>query len=129
MKATRQVADVHEVVMDATTFYEGALAMRCQIIHEWRKSQCQNLGDYLGNCMNKAYGSEVLYCFCSFLLRDQNDCCLVEQIKVVAAVVVEGIHRSHHIRLDDWPASLDVLPDLLLDDSFLISVHTKAVTQ
>jgi hypothetical protein len=57
--------------------------------------------------VNKTYRSKVLYYFCSFLLRDQDDCCLVEKIKIIAVGVVEGIYRSHDIQLDDWPATFE----------------------
>ena len=57
MQFSRQVSDIHEVVMDASLFYEGALGVRDKVVHMRGHLGSHRLGNYLRKSVNEANGA------------------------------------------------------------------------
>lgn len=58
MKTTREIPNMHEIIMDASPFDEGTLSVGDDGVHMGGEPGCKHL-DYLGYCMDEANGSKL----------------------------------------------------------------------
>ena len=69
MKSSGHVSDVQEVVVDASSFDESALAAGNDVVHSRPQSRCHSLSDDLWDHTNKADGAIIFQAFSTLLLR------------------------------------------------------------
>ena len=55
VESSCNVPNLHEIVMDTSLFYEGALGMRDKIVHKWSKPEGNHFYDNISNAMDQDY--------------------------------------------------------------------------
>lgn len=98
---------MHEVVVDASLFDEGALAFRDDIRQDGRKSVGQELGEDLRETVYEADRSIVRDVGGIRLLGDENDVRGVYEVDAPPSEVGQLKNRSSDVAVDNVPAGLE----------------------
>ena len=141
VEASSKVPHIHEVAMDASLFYEGALGVGDEGIHMRGKPQGEHLSNDFGNGMDEAYGPIIRDAPRAILLGQEHHIGGVQPLKIGRVKGVKPVDDSHDIRSDDGPTFLEKdtreavragslaawhffngVPNLLLSDSVIQGV-------
>ena len=87
VKSTRIVPHVYEVVMDAPSFDECTLGARDEAIHEMCQTSCHQFHNNLSHGMDEANRTIIGDGLGPLFLREQNNICGVEPMKVLGMEV------------------------------------------
>ena len=82
VKASGQVANVHKVIMDTSSFDEGALSLGNKVIHVGSQSVGHDFGDDLRDGMNQTNGAKVRDVFSTILFRNKGDIRSVQPVQM-----------------------------------------------
>jgi hypothetical protein len=88
MEFPREVTDVEEVIIDAASFDEGALAGRDEVVDERREAQRKHFSYDLRDAVDKTYGPVVADRLGPIFFRDEYCVSFVEEVEVLASRVV-----------------------------------------
>ena len=125
VKAWGQVANVHKVIMDTSSFDEGALSLGNKVIHVGSQTVGHDFGDDLRDGMNQTNGAKVRAGCRPILLWNEGNVCGVEQMKVGCMHAREMVNCVHNVALDDFPTVLEEGPGEAVRTRRFVTRHIK----
>lgn len=97
VKPASKVSHMHEIIMNAPSFYESTLGVGDKSIHVGGQPQGENFGNDLGDGVNQTNRPVIGNAFLTLLLGQEHNIGGVEPLKVGRVEGVEAVNDPHDV--------------------------------